>query len=251
MKELFEKIDWKKFRIRSKRDWIIFWIFAVLICYAAGSEYGNRIGNWLFRFSNPYMMNLNQPHSWGQLMGFLFVLAAVTEAVLFLCRKSVKAKILVLAGALLMPMVIVAGYRIHTNLIVSSLWKEEPAGVNIHYYTGADREHHLIRKEELTEEEWQELIELCRNLKPVSDGKAQEELMQWYLEDTQEHFMYVDDIDLHFDEKYGHNYSFWIKIYDGKIYLWRGYSSSKAEITFFEDNGITGWLEEIKGRQEE
>jgi len=80
MEKMLQKIDWDKFRIRSRRDWVIFWVFAALICYAAGSRYAYRADRWLFRFANPYMSDLNQPYTWGQLMVFLFLLAVVAEA---------------------------------------------------------------------------------------------------------------------------------------------------------------------------
>lgn len=247
MKKLFEKIDWKKLRIQSKKDWTIFWIFALLICFALGSHFGHRYDEWLFRFANPYMTYLNQPRSWAELMMFLLLFAIVVEAVLFIRKKPVKAKIFVLIGALLVPMVIVAGYRVHTNLIVSSLWKMEPKSANVYYYAENDNTKRLIiRKEDLSTEEWKQLIELCRNLTPVSDKATLEQLRQWY-RDTEERHMYADGIQLFFDERWGHNYDFWLSVDDGKIYLWRGYSRSitwiKTEITFFEDNGLIEWLE--------
>lgn len=253
MKKLLEKIDWNKLRIQSKKDWTIFWIFALLICFALGAHFGGRYDKWLFQFANPYMMNLNQPRSWTELMVFLLLYAIVIEAVLFLCKKPVKAKIFVLIGALLVPLVIVASYRIHTNLIVSSLWKMEPENINVVYYAENDNTKRLIlRKEDLSKEEWQQIIELCRNLTLVSDKLALEQLRQWY-KDTDESHRYGDEIQLFFEEKWGHSYDFWLSVDDGIIYLWRGYSNSqtgiKTEITFFEDDGIVQWLETLKERK--
>lgn len=250
MKKLFEKIDWKKLRIKSKKDWVIFWIFALLICFALGSHFGRRYDEWLFQFANPYMMELNQPQSWAELMVFLLLFAVVVEAVLFLLKKPVKTKIFVLIGGLLAPMVIVAGYRFHTNLIVSSLWRMEPKNVSVTYY-GEDKTKTLrIGKEDLSEEEIQQLIELCRNMTPVSDEAVKEQLRQWYKEYTEERHTHEEGIYLFFEEKWGQNYDFWLSVDDGKIYLWRGYSRSqtgiKTEITFFEDNGIKEWLDKIK-----
>ncbi|MCM1542219.1 MAG: hypothetical protein NC121_13295 [Blautia sp.] len=235
MRQLIQKIDWNKFRIRRKQDWVIFWIFAALACYVLGLA-DHRPDRWLLRFANPYMSDLNQPHTWGQLIPFLVLFTVVVEVVLFLCKKPVKARVLVLAGALLMPMVILAGYRIHTNLIVSSLWKEKPAGIRLWKEKGM----------ELTGEEQQELLELCRNLTIISDRETQEQLEQWYREsDTA--FMDADEISIWFSEKYGHNYSFNLRVYEGKVFLWRGYSGSdgEEEITFFEDNGIVEWVDGI------
>lgn len=235
MRQLIQKIDWNKFRIRNRRDWVIFWIFAALICYAVGLRYYYRFDQWLFPFANPYMTNLNQPYAWGQLMVFLMLLAVVVEVVLYLCKKPVKVKVLVLVGVLLMPMIILAGYRIHTDLIVSSLWKEEPEGIS-------------LRKEqqkELTEEEQGELLELCRTLTPVEDQETREVLKQWYQESDTDAFTDADYVSIRFSKKYGHNYSFNLRIYEGKVFIWRGYSASDEEITFFEDNGIVEWVEGI------
>ncbi len=248
MRERMQKIDWSKFRIRSRKDWVIFWVFAVCICYAAGLQYSFRNEKWLFQFANPYMTNLNQPHVWGQLMGFLFFLAAVVEAVLFLCKKSAKAKILVLAGTLLVPVVLVAGYRIHTNLIVSSLWMEEPGGIGLQYSdTGAGQDASSQARNILrTEEQERKLLELCQTITPVSDNEMQEELMQWYREYGRDFARSHYSVSMHFRERYGHHYSFPLRICDGKVFLERGYSSSGQEVTFFEDNGIVEWLEEVR-----
>lgn len=235
MRQLVQKIDWNKFRIRGRKDWVIFWIFAALICYAVGLRYDARLNNWLFQYANPYMTNLNQPYAWGQLIVSLALLALVVEAVLFLCGKPVKAKVLVLAGVLLMPMVMLAGYRIHTDLIVSSLWKEAPESVTLW------KEQRI----ELTEEEQDELLELCRDLTMISDQETQKLLEEWYREDDKAAFTDADDVNIRFAKKYGHNYSFNLSVYEGKVFLWRGYSSSDEEITFFEDNGIVGWVEGI------
>lgn len=241
MRKLMQKADWNKFRIRSRKDWVIFWVFAAVICYALGLHYAYKPDRWLFQFANPFMTDLNQPYVWGQMIVFLALLAAAAEAVLFLCRKPVKTKVLVLVGALLMPMVVLAGYRIHTDLIVSSLWKDEPGQVVVWKSadSGAGRETII-----LTGENRQEILTLCRNLTPISDKATVESLTQWYLDCDRIH-MQENSIHMYFDKKFGHNYSLNLTIYDGKVFIWRGYSSSKSEITFFEDNGIVEWVEKI------
>ena len=248
MEKILQKIDWDKFRIRSRRDWVIFWVFAALICYAAGSRYAYRADRWLFRFANPYMSDLNQPYTWGQLMVFLFLLAVVAEAMLFLCGKTVKAKVLVLAGALLMPMVILAGYRIHTNLIVSPLWKEEPRSITI--FWGEAESEKRVQQRELTTEERQKLSDLLQNMTIITVEDTLEALEEWYLEVASERFGLEDSISLVFAEEYGHSYDLRLRIYDGKVYIWRGYSDSETEITFFEDNGIVEWLDVLKAASE-
>lgn len=248
MRKLIEKTDWDKFWIRSKKDWAIFWLFAALICCAAGVRYGSRMERWLFQFANPYMTELNQPHTWGQLMGSLLLLVVVAEAVLFLCKKPVKAKILVLAIALLMPAVLAGGYRVHTNLIVSSLWEEKPGSIYVRYYEEEQDSLPQRRDIPLTEEQAQELLELCRNMTVVSDKETQEQHRQWYRERSDDR---TYSVQMHFRERYGHHYSCWLEVCDERIFLHRGYSSEGQEITFFEDNGIVEWLEEVRAAAEQ
>lgn len=236
MRQLIQKIDWNKLRIRNRRDWVIFWVFAALICYALGLRWDDRPNQWLFRFSNPYMTNLNQPYTWGQLLVFLGLLTIPVETVLFLCKKPVKARILVLAGALLMPAIILAGYRIHTNLIVSSLWKEKPVRIDLW----------KDQRMSLTGEEQGELLELCQNLTLVSDKETQELLDQWYLEHRSEAFTEADHVEIRFPEKYGHNYTFHLRVYEGNVFIWQ----SNTEVKFFEDNGIVEWVESITASAE-
>ena len=239
-----KKIDWKQIRIKSRKDWVIFWIFSGLICYGLGACYGSRNSAWLFQFANPYMTSLNQPYTWGQLLGALLLFAVVMEVVLFLCKKSVKARVLVLILALCIPMLIAAGYRIHSNLIVSSLWEKEPQGFRV-FPNHSAGDMGFIETDDLTEEEKRTLLELCKNMTIVSDEKTQEELLQWYRQ-AENPCVGADDIQLWYEEKYGHGYYFNLKLYEGKVYLWRGYGAGQSEyITFFEDNGITEWLEEV------
>lgn len=248
MKKWLEKMGRNRFRIQGRRDWTVFWIFAVLICYGTGLRFAGRNEDWLFQFANPYMSDLNQPHSWGQLMGTLFLLAAVAEAVLFLCKKPIKARVLVLAGALFIPAVLVLCYRMHTNLIVSPLWEEEPADIRIHYSIAGQDSAPKSNNADLTGEQREELLELCRTLERVSGEETQKELLLWYRENSDRILEGEDTVSLRFSEKYGHSYSVRFAICEGKIFFWRGYSFRGQEITFFEDNGLIGWMEKMKSK---
>jgi len=237
-----KRINWREIRIKNKKDWVIFWIFAGLVCYGISAGFEQRNGNWLFQFANPYMMRLNEPHTWGQLLAAVMLFAIVVEAVLFLRKKSVKAKVLVLIVLLFTPMLAVAGYRVNTNLIVSQLWQEEPGSITIRFH-GQGEELESIDGDRLTEEERQELLTLCKSMTIVSDSEKQEELMQWFRQ-SEGSFLNSDKVELRYGEKYGHNYRFTLWLEEGKIYLWR----DNGAITFFEDNGINAWMEEVLSR---
>lgn len=54
------------------------------------------------------------------------------------------------------------------------------------------------------------------------------------------------NIDIRYNRKYGHSYSFNLRIYEGKIFIWRGNGKQPLQyVTFFEDNGLIEWLEEL------
>ena len=97
-------------------------------------------------------------------------------------------------------------------------------------------------------EEYQIALEYCRNLTPVSD-EEQEAGLEWYL-NAQSPFMGTDMISMYFPEKYGHSYSFSVRLHEGHVYLWRGYGYDDLEVTFFDDNGVTEWFYEYMGEAE-
>lgn len=236
----------EKFRIKRKRDLVIFWIFALLISYGLSSWlFPYRLKYFMFDFANPYMTNLNDPsEGWGRLLITLLLLALTAEAALFF-RKGIRrrrsAMAGILAAAVLAVPLIMGLYRLHTDLIVSSLWKEEPQSVSI--WPEADPETGErgtgLRNEDLSEEQKTQILELCRNLTLISDGAEQQKLGEWYLE-SEDAFMGAAEVILHFEERYGHSYSFILRLYEGKVFIWRGNGKQpELFLTFFEDNGIT------------
>lgn len=250
---LTEKGIWVRLRIRGKKDWAVFWIFAGLLCYVLGGRFQSyRIKDWLFQSSSPYMTNLNDPApGWGCLMTALVLLAVVGEIVLILCkrnRKGVIAMAVLLAGACVVPFAVRGLYRVHTYLIVSSLWKENPQTVSV-WFLGKDQETGQTRygflDEDLSKEQKQELLEFCKNMTMISDENKLKHLEEWYRE-TPAAFMDSTNINIKYNRKYGHSYSFNLSIYEGKIFIWRGNGKQPVQyVTFFEDNGLIEWLEEL------
>lgn len=250
---LTEKGIWERFRIRGKRDWAVFWIFTGLLCYVLGGRFlSYGITDWLFKSGNSCMTKLNDPSpGWGRLMIALMLLAVVAEVVLIICRRNRKGAIamaVLLAGACVVPFAVKGLYRVHTYLIVSSLWEEKPQTVSV-WFWGKDQEtgqtQYGFLDEDLSKEQKQELLEFCKNLTMVSDESKLIELEEWYRE-TPSAFMDSTNIDIRYNRKYGHSYSFILRIYEGKIFIWRGNGKQSVQyVTFFEDNGLVEWLEEL------
>lgn len=236
MREILAKgVPIRNLRIRNRKDWVIFWAFAVIVAYIAAGSLSRRVNVWLVGIETPWMTNLNEPQNYGRTIVAAILLTALVECVLFLCRKPVWARAAALAAGILLSLAIVGIYQVHCRLIVSVLWKEEPGHVGI-VKDGQRRWDH-----EISEQEREEILELCRSLEIITDSGEVAKCMQWY--DPGEDFMGVDSIELNFSEKYGHSYSFQLRIKEGHVYLWRGYQGRKTLITFYEDNGIIEWME--------
>lgn len=241
-----KKFTIKDFRIKNKRDWIIFWVFAALIAYVVGDRYNWKVNGWLRGIGNPWLTVLNEPQNYGRMIVAVILLAVLAEIVLFLCRKPVRVKLAVLAAGLILPAALVGIYQLHCKLIVSVLWNEEPSSVYVKY--GDARE--VWKSGEgnfVPAEKCQELQELCGSLKIMTDERKLKTCMEWYY--AEEAFMEPDYyVDITFPHKYGHGYVFNLWIKDGYVYLWRGYKGQEILVTFFEDNGITEWLSQAEER---
>lgn len=244
---------WDRFRINRRKDWVVFWVLAGLLCYVlAGRFLSFSVTDWLFRSSSPYMTNLNDPApGWGQLLIALILLALVGEAVLLLCKRDRKGAIimvLLLIAAGVTPFAVRGLYRVHSDLIVSSLWKEQPQTINVWF--GNDQEtgqRYGVSDEDLSKQQKQELLEFCKNLTPIADESKLKSLKEWYLKTISE-FRDPTNIYIGFSKKYGHSYSFNLRIYEDKVFIWRGNGKQPVQyVTFFEDNGLINWLEELRG----
>ncbi len=231
-----ENIRKNELKISGRKDWIIFWFFAVMVSYVAGSWLARPINTWLNGMTGPWLTDMNMPANYGRTIGAVILLTAMTEGLLFLRKKSVKAKIGVAAAGVALAAMIVGIHQVHCRLIVSVLHSEEPRSVTL-FLDGSQKR--------LVSGEYQELLELCRNLEVITDPEERETSMAWY-EGEEIRSGGADSVWLTFPRKYGHGYILNLQVQDGYIYLWRGYQGYEKRITFFRDNGLTEWLEESK-----
>lgn len=239
----WNRMDIRRLKIKSRKDWVIFWAFAALIAYVVGGAFDIRINTWLCGIHTPWLTALNEPQNYGRAIIAAVLLTVMAEGVLLLCRKSWRAKLVTLAAGALLSLALIGVYQAHCRLIVSVLWSGEPQSMAVKL-DGSYRYRERGGEEDLTDAQWGELLELCRSLAPITDSEEQQAYMAWYKAEGD--FVGSDWIQLHFPEKYGHGYMLWLNVQDGHIYLWRGYQGYDMLITFFEDNGIVEWLQNIK-----
>lgn len=235
-----------KFKINSKKDWVIFWIFAALIAYAVAYNYDTGITYWLRSMGNPWLWEGNEPRSYGRMIIAVIMLAVLAEAVCFLRRKNLKVKLAVLAGGVLLPVLLIGMYLINCRLIVSVIWQEEPVAVTVWWGEYEDTVRYTP-----SEEEQVLLLEYCRNLTIVSDARVQEEFMQCYRDTRGENIFSASQVDLYFPKKYGHNCWFKVQVWGDYLYFFRGNGAGGNNIlvTLFEDNGLAAYLEELQQKR--
>lgn len=242
MREQIKKNVLSKLQIHSRRDWVIFWVFAAMIAYAVGYRYEIRITYWLRNIGNPWLWEGNEPQSYGRSILAVVILAVVAEIVCFLRHKNWRTKLAVLAAGVLLPAILTGMYLINCRLIVSVLWEEDPS-MTLWWERQEESIHYTP-----SEEEQEKLLEYCRNMTVVSDKQVQEEFMQWYRDTKGADFWSSTQLDLRFPEKYGHNYALKVQVWGDYLYFFRGYSDNIL-VTLFEDNGLIEYLAELEQEQ--
>ena len=231
-----------KFRIDSKKDWVIFWIFAALIAYAVAYNFDTGITYRLRSIGNPWLWEGDEPQSYGRMIVAGIMLTVLAEAVCFLRRKDFKVKLAVLAGGLLLPVLLTGMYLINCRLIVSVIWQEEPDAITVWWGKHEDTVRYTP-----SEEEQLLLLEYCRNMTVVSDKQVQEEFMQWYWDTKGRDFWSASQMDLNFPRKYGHSCMLKVQVWGDYLYFFRGHGTgNNIIVTLFEDNGLISYLEELQ-----
>lgn len=237
-----KKIDLSKFRINTKKDWIIFWVFALLLANAVAGWSQQVADRQLRRFGSPWLWFGNEPKFYGRLIIFVVLLVLVAEVVCFLLHRRLKLRLAILAAGIAVSLASVGIYQIHCKLIASAIWEKEPEYMQIDW-VGEDRPYTP------TEEEQAEILDLCRQLTIVPDGQKEREYIEWN-EISNSGVWEKVHLSIGFGEYYGHSVWFWLYIRDDAILLYRGVGpKSQPAVTVFEDNGLIQYIENIGQKQ--
>lgn len=222
----------EKLRIKTKKDWVIAYIFMTLVVYGISTRFNFQ--SWLLKYGNPMMTQLNQPKSYGNVIFMIVCMTLITEILLLRKKKKIKWLVIIAVVGCVSSITTFKMYEWNTDKIVSV--KDEEQGVLSHvgYWVGD--------AVEVTEKE--KIIELCEKLEPVSE-EEQARLEQEYFAD-EDYLIDSVTIDITYPEKYGHSFVLAVSVHDDNVYIWKGYSNKQEDIvTFYEDNGIA---ELVKGK---
>lgn len=226
------------FKIKSRKDRIIAFAFALLIIYGITTIFTQRLQTLLLEYGNPKLTNMNQPGGYGNLIVTVLVMTLLVEIVLFLYHKSVKMKVIAVLTGILCAVLLFVAYLINCNLIVSVAEKEEPVSVHANGWASDISLN-------MNAEQQERLVSYCKTLKPVS-GQQEKELESKFYANGQ---MTGDSllIWIQYPKKYGHNYVLSVCVYDDLIFIRKGYNNHQKEIvTFYQDNGLLSLVNETK-----
>ena len=218
------------FKIKTKKDWAIAFIFTILIIYGITTRFSYRFQSFLLEYGDPRLTNMNQPRSYGNLIITVLIMTILVEVLLVFYRKSAKLKIITVLVGIVCSVILFAGYLFNCKLIVSVIGKEEPVSVHAN---GWATDINL----NMNKEQQDRLVSYCEALQPVPIEQ----------EKKLESIFYADGnitgdsllIWITYPKKYGHNYDLMVCVYDNMIFIRKGYNNKNKEIvTFYKDNGL-------------
>lgn len=225
----------KAFQIKTKKDWCIAFLFALLVVYGISTFFSFDFQCLLLRYGNPMLTNMNQPKSYGNVIFTILVMTVLTEVVWWKKKRSVRAKAAGAAAGAALAAAVLAGYFLSCSLIVSSIEHGDGVVTSISPW---GRESDVS----FTEGQRQEIKKLCEGLQPVSAGE-QKQLEQEYLEAGGDIPDSAELIWITYPQRYGHMFDLMVCVDGERIFVKKGYDNRQRPIvTFFEDNGLCSYF---------
>lgn len=226
----------EKWKIKSKKDRCLAFVFTALIIYGFSKYFTVRLDTLLMGITDARLTELNQPSGYGNVAVTLFIMGMITAAVSAAKKRSFKRILLPAAAGFLAFLVCIAAYVIHCELLIRVPQRFCPDFVWVSGSSLSDNGFSKDFSEE--DEDMLRLVSLCASL---------QELPREEQKRLQEDFVYDYDREIHiwlrYPEKYFHSYSLIVRIQDNQIFILR---NSGRRVTFFEDNGLLEEIEKIK-----
>lgn len=230
----------KKWGIKTKRDWIIAFIFAALLVYAATGLFTQRLNRVLMYLTDPRLSDLNQPSSYGNVALTALIMGAAVGIVLRIKKRPVKMTILsILAGGVIAA-VSIGAYFFHCSLLVHVPQEETPGNIWVSRGWG-DKSASFSENYDPSDEELVEFVRLCTSLEELPKEEQRQADLD-YEEKRSEDGSEEIRIWISYPEKYLHSYSLLLVIENGQVFSRR---DGGADRTFFVDNGVVQAAEDM------
>lgn len=226
----------KKWMIKTKRDWAIAAGFLLLLSYLITSRYQQGMNEWLMKFSPEKMSYFNQPEKHGVYL-LTVILAAALGTILWIWQRKMSEKplrkglLIIWAAAVLALGIVWGAYQAECRQIVNTPSTGLKPDVHI-----SDWSMDLPEPLELTEEQQQQIVDLCLNLQALPK-EEQETMMEQLTQD--------DGIEIHiwYPEYKGHSYNLWFHLEGDILCLYRGHS--KFDGVYYDSTEVQALVSEI------
>lgn len=233
----------KNWRIKTRRDWIIAFVFAALLVYGIAGRFSQRLDRGLMYLTDPRLSDLNQPSSYGNVALTVLVMGILAGIVL-LAKKSLKKAVLSVAAGCVAAAVSIGAYFLHCSLLIHVPDQLDP--VSVWVYKDWGKEGEVNAGYDPKDEVQGQFLRLCTSLEELpEDEQKQAKVLYEESEDTEGEI----HIWIRYPEKYLHSYSLLLSIRDGQIFARR---DGGRDLRFFADNGLTQAAEKLlEGTQDE
>lgn len=223
------------FRIKTKKDWCIAGLFAALGVYGVSTFFSFDFQCILLRYGNPMLTNMNQPKSYGNVIFTVLVMVALLETVWWKKKKSTRVKVIGAVTGAALAGIVLMGYFLHCNLIVSSIKQGDGVVSSISAW-GEEADLHFTDSQE------REIVKLCEMLSPVSD-EEQKRLEKNYMDAGGSIPDSAELIWITYPKRYGHMFDLMVCVDGDRIFVRKGYDIQQRPIVrFFEDNGLCSYF---------
>lgn len=221
----------KHWRIKTKKDWIIFFICAALLVYGVVNGcFGSRIMHFMERFMPDKLTVMNQPGGYGTMIVTVLVMALLL-LVLEHCNKKKKRVMWITVGTgLLISTALFCGYYVHGWLLVRQVYTTPAVsamvtidGNHMELQAGDER---LIRLQELAADMKRLPKEEEKRVRTKDHGNSGN----------------LDIVWINFPRRYFHSYDLIFRINaDHTIFI----GSGERLADYYEDNGIIDYLQSL------
>lgn len=233
-------------KIKTKRDWCIAFLFAVIIVYGISMKFSNIYRELLLPLANHKMTNLNYHEGYGNwivtsvVMTLIILLVMAAQKPLENKRFSLRRYLAVLGAGTAAALLGLGAFIVHSHLIVSSVHSMQPLSIAV----SRRGYESVVITDPCTQgnEDVREMIQLCVQLEEMEPA-AQKEILESGFDPN---YSESDCIWITYPKRFGHSYDLVIHIQEGIIYIGRGYDIKNQFMTpIYEDNGILEKLEKI------
>lgn len=108
----------RDFRIKSKKDWVVFWVMAVWVDYGfAARFFEKRVAAWIINLGGLEIDGMKVAWYYGRLVAGVVLMGIVVEIVCFLCHKSAKVKLAAAVTTLLLSLVLAGLCQTHIHMM--------------------------------------------------------------------------------------------------------------------------------------